>query len=75
MEYAIVEITQLINEVISGHMVRIDGRIDGLYAAIVGSTALIILSNILLSKYNNWREGKRRTEQLIASGVCYTSCT
>ena len=62
MEYTIVEIMRLIDEVISGHMVRIDDRIDGLYAAIIGSAALIILSNILLSKYNDRRQSKRGRE-------------
>ena len=68
MEYTIVEITQLINEVVSGHMVRIDDRIDGLYVAIVGSTALIILSNILLSKYRDWCQSKR--EQACSMALC-----
>lgn len=62
MEHVLVEITQLINQVVSEHFARIDDRIDGLYAAIVGSAALIILSNILLSKYGGWCQDKRGQE-------------
>ena len=69
MEYTIVEITQMINQIINGHVVRLDGRIDGVYAAIFGSAAVVILVNIFLSKYNDWREDKRRKEQSLANGV------
>lgn len=72
MEDSIFEIIQLINQStaalrdsVDAHIMRLDGRIDGLYTTIIGGVLVVILSNIGISKYNNWQENKRTKEYLL----------